>query len=154
MTTPISNKTPFVRTFRKFPTDDKQSLATELTRGWIETANAVNSRVIGIVSTDPGITGKTYFFNGQKFQSIFQLFPISDSNLTISHGISNFSQMAVQSGWFTDGSIWYPLPYVDVTNVTNQVMVTTNATQILVVKGSSAPTISSGFVLLEWLQAS
>jgi hypothetical protein len=154
MTTPVSNKVPYIRNFRKFPTDDKESLATELTRGWIETANAVNQRVIGIISTDPTINGKSYYFNGQKFQAINQLFPISDSSLTITHGISSFSQITIQSGWFTDGTIWYPLPYIDVTNVTNQVKVTTTSTQILVVKGASAPSISSGFVLLEWLQAS
>ena len=153
MSTPVSNKTPYVRTYRKFPEDPK-NLVIELTRGWIETANAINNRVIGIVSTDPTVTGKAYYFNGQKFQSISQLFPISNSSLTINHGISNFSQMVVQTGWFTDGTIWYPLPYVDVTNVTNQVKVSTTSSQILVVKGATAPSISSGFVLLEWLQSS
>lgn len=153
MSNPVGNKMPYLRTLRKFP-NDLETLVTELTRGWIETANCVNDREIGILSTQPTITGKSYFLSSQKLQSLRQLFPISDSSLTISHGISNFSQMSVQTGWFTDGTIWYPLPYVDVTNVTNQVKVSTTSSQIIVVKGATAPSISSGYVLLEWLQVS
>jgi hypothetical protein len=151
MSSSVANKSSMVRSSRKFP-EDPELLTTELTRSWTEIANAINDRVIGLISTSPTITGKQYSYGSKKLGSLWQLFQFSDSSLTINHQINNLNQVVAQSGWFTDGSVWYPLPYVDVLNVTNQVGVSTTSTQIIVAKGTTAPTISSGYVILEWLQ--
>lgn len=55
-------------------------------------------------------------------------------------------------GVFTDGTVYYPLPYVDVVAVNNQVNVVVNATNIVITAGGGAPpSITSGYVILEWL---
>lgn len=150
MSSPIANKSSMVRSYRKFPEDPKL-LITELSRGWVESANAINDRVIGFYNPAPTITGKQYSFNGQVPQSLRQTFTFTGSTTSIAHGLQSITQIVAQYGWFTDGSIWYPLPYVNPV-AANQVGIYTDSTNINIVKGGSAPVITSGTIVLEWLQ--
>jgi hypothetical protein len=154
MITPV-NKTPYLRVQRNFPTDNPQALAVEVDRAYCDTAAKVNARTIGIFPTlSPSVTGEAWFYNeGQKQQTLRQLYTFTAAG-NIAHGI-NFTTIAGISrifGTFTDGTNWYPLPYVDVLSATNQVNVIVDPTNIVITAGAgSPPAITNGFVVLEWL---
>lgn len=152
--TTIANNVPFLRTSRNFPTDP-QELSVENSRSYLDIANAVNTRTIGFFSTNkPSITGEAWYVNSNQKQQTFRQVYTFTSAGNIPHGI-NLSQISAFTaiyGTFTDGSVWYPLPYVNVVAANNQVSVTVNATNIVITAGAgSPPTISSGYVILEWL---
>lgn len=156
MTSNIINISPYLQTSRQYPVDNLPKLEIELSKMTLDVATAVNYRTIGIYDKVTSTTGNLYFndVNPQiKRQSRRILFSFSDSSLTFNHGLSGLTLFPVISGGFTDGTNFYPLPYVDVTNVNNQVMVSITPTQIVITKGAGAPpTITDGILILEFLQ--
>jgi len=152
MSTNIVNQVPFLRTSRNFP-QDAQPLSVEINRSYVDTAEKVNDRVIGIFpTTRPAITGEKWFMGGTHQQTLRQVYPISAAGNT-AHNI-NFAQIYGFTrifGTFTDGTNWYPLPYVDAAAATNQVEIIVTSAQIQITRGAGAPAITKGFVVLEWL---
>jgi len=62
MTANVINQVPYVRTSRQFPFDDVALLAMEINKAYIDIANVVNNRVIGLFPVNrPAITGESYF---------------------------------------------------------------------------------------------
>jgi len=151
----IPNSVAFLRTSREFPEDSRQ-LSIELNRSYLDIAEKVNSRIIGLYSVNKSsITGSSWFISGnRKQQSLRQVYEFSDSSLTINHGlnfssITNFTNI---SGVFYDGTSWQTLPYVDVTSATNQINVRVTSSQIIITKGGgSPPSVSNGLLVLEYL---
>lgn len=154
MSTNVVNQIAYLRTSREFPTDIGD-LTVEINKSYVDTANAINSRTIGIFPVNrPAITGESWFYRAnQKQQTLRQLYTFTSAG-SIDHGI-NVSQIGGFTriyGTFTNGSSWYPLPYVDSTAANNQVSISVTSTQIVITAGGgSPPTITSGFVILEWL---
>jgi hypothetical protein len=150
MTNKIVNIAPFLLTSRKFP-KDPELLETELSKSYLDTANSVNQREIALYAQKPIITGQQWYgsTSGQTQQTLRQIYSFSDSLLTIPHGITNFVGITRVFGTFFDGTMWYPLPYVSPT-ATDQVAVKIGPVNILITKGTTAPAISSGTVVLEW----
>lgn len=161
MTTPSSNGAtnvvnvdPYLRMHWHF-TDDKQ-LFTELARSFNEMAIVTNMRTIGTYPSNlPAITGNEFFIQGgnRKQQSLRQVFSFTATG-SITHNIntSSFGGFTRIYGTFTDGTNFYPLPYVDVSNATNQINVYLSPTEIVISAGAgSPPSVSSGLVVLEWL---
>lgn len=150
----IVNQVPFLRTTRNFP-QEMQPLAVELNRSYVDIAAKVNARTIGLFPTNkPAITGEAWFYNAnEKQQTLRQLYTFTAAG-NIAHGI-NLAQIAGISrifGTFTNGTNWYPLPYVDVVSATNQVNVVITPTNIVIAAGGgSPPSITNGFVVVEWL---
>lgn len=155
MSSNIPNSAPYLRTSRDFP-QDAEALSAELVKSYIDIANCVNARTIGIFPKNkPAITGESFYVSttGQKQQTLRQVYTFSAAG-NIAHGINtaNISGFTKIYGTFTDGSIWYPLPYVDVVAANNQVSVTVTSTNIVITVGGGAPpSITSGLVVLEWL---
>lgn len=155
MTTSTINTAPYLRTIRKFP-EDAKLLATELTRGWIETANCVNQRVIGLLSSsNPTVTGTTYYLSGsnKKQQSLQQIYAFDDLHLSINHGIAANTYILpifISKASFTDGTLSYGLAQT-YPPLAGQVSASVSSTQILIAKGAGAPAITSGLIILEWL---
>lgn len=151
------NQVPYLRTSRGFPEEVKQ-LCQEVSKSYIDVASAVNTRVIGIFPVNrPAITGKTYFINpGRVNQSLRQVYSFTSfptNPLLIPHGI-NFNdvfEFATIYGTAYDGTNYYPLPYVDVVGVTNQISVMITPTNIVITKGATAPNITSGLITVEFL---
>lgn len=153
MTTPNSNQVSFLRTSRTFP-EDSQALSVELDRSYLDIANAVNVRTIGLFTNHkPSNTGEGFFLGKGRQQTSRQVYMFTSSG-SIDHGI-NFLSIAGFTriyGTFTNGTNWYPLPYVDVVNANNQVNVIVTPTNIVITAGGgSPPAITSGFVIIEWL---
>lgn len=157
MSSNVVNQVAYLRTSREFP-QEAQELQVELSKSYIDTANAVNVRTIGIFPSDrPAITGESWFvIQNQKQQSFRQVYTFTAAG-NIAHNIdlTNIGGFTKIYGTFTDGTDWYPLPYVDVVNVTNQINVVVDATNIVITAGAGAPpSITRGYVVLEWLSFS
>lgn len=153
MSSNIVNQVSYLRTTRDFP-EDPQALRIELLKGYIDTANAVNSRTIGLFPVNrPAVSGEEWFLNGpnQRQQGQRQVYSFTTFS-NIAHGltITNLSRFVRIFGAFTDGSVWYPLPFVDPT-AANQVGVKITSTNIVFTAGGGAPAVTSGIVVLEWL---
>lgn len=154
MTTPVQT-TPYLETTKRFP-QEPDLLENVLSKMYVDVANGVNSRVIGIYELSSVITGERWFSNNStnintKRQTQRKVFQFSDASLTFSHGLTGVTAYTRIYGTFTDGTLNYPLPYVNPT-AANQVGVSVSATQVVVTKGGGAPAITSGFVVLEYLQ--
>ena len=154
----LANSVAYLRTSRQFPEEIKQ-LCLEINKSYVDVANAVNSRTIGLFPINvPAITGDQWFSlnsssTGQRNQTLRQVYQFT-SAAPINHGIliNEISGFTRIYGTFTDGTNWYPLPYVDVADATNQINIYVSPTQIVISAGAgSPPSITSGYVVLEWL---
>src|SRR6185369_2240528 len=113
---------PYLITSRRYPTDPTQ-LQNELSKSWIDTANAVNILQIGIYDKFQTNTGQRWFATGdpvdtrQAFRQVYS-FPIaSGTTTTIPHNIpvdvnTQFTHIyGVINGY---SGPYIPLPAVDV----------------------------------------
>lgn len=167
MSTQLSSGTsinmPYLPTSRQFDSDQEQ-LQVTLTKMYNEMSTAVNARTIGIFNTVQVVTGDRYYpiINNdihtpvnqrQSYRKLFILpATAAGATTTIPHGITGI----------TEGAAWYgnattavpdfrPIPYADAALVTNQISLTITATNIIVVNGSTAPNITGGNIILEFL---
>lgn len=147
-------QSPYIRAQRNFPNDSLKTISVEMDRAYIDIADKINSRAIGIFAINFQIvTGEQWYLQGsnKKQQTLRQVYTFSSSS-PIPHGItlSQISGFTKIYGTFTDGTNWYPLPYVDPT-ITNQIGLKVTPLDIVITPGGTAPSISSGIVILEWL---
>lgn len=151
---PSNTNAVFLPTTIQYPKDPNE-LLIRLNKAYEDTATRLNVKQIGIFDLVEFLTGEQWFTTGNpqvKRQTFRIVFEFSDASLVFNHGITGITLCTHIYGGFTDGTIFYPLPYVDVVNVTNQVKVTVSATQVLIVKGATAPAITNGVVILEYLK--
>lgn len=155
MTMNVINRDSYLRTSRNFPFEP-QALSVEINKSYVDIANAVNAKTIGIFPTNSSaVTGETWFLNGpsQKQQTLRQVYTFAAAG-NIAHGLNlaQLSNITRIYGTIYDGTSYYPLPYVDASAANNQVSVKVTGTNIVVTAGGgSPPSISSGIVVLEWL---
>ncbi len=154
MSANIANQVAYLRTTREFP-EELYQLTVEVNKAYVDIANAVNNRTISIYPTNlSAITGNNYYLAGnRRQQSLRRVYEFTSAG-NIVHGIDtvNFSGFTQIYGTFTNGTNWYPLPYVDVTATNNQVSIVVTPTQIQITAGAGTPpTITRGFCILEWL---
>lgn len=153
----VVNRTPYLRTTREFP-EDLHQLTVEVNRCYSDIAQAVNARSIGLFpTTNPAITGNIYYITANRPQYSFRETYIFTSAGPIPHNIDTTRIYGFVSitGMFTDGTSWYPLPYVDVVDVTNQINVIITSSDIVITAGGGMPpSISSGIITLEWISNS
>ncbi len=153
MTTNLQTS-PYLREQRSFPSDNIQALTVEIDRSYVDIAQKMNSRTIGLfASSTATITGESWYITSQRQQTIRKMFTFTAAG-SIAHGIdtSQISGFTRIYGTFTNGTNFYPLPYVDVTAANNQVNVIVTPTNIVIAAGGgSPPAITSGFVIIEWV---
>jgi len=158
VTQPTNNLqfSPYLKAQWQFPYDDLRGLSHQIDISYIDISSKVNARTIGTYATGfPLVTGERWYLTGSSTaqQTLRQVYQFSAAG-NIAHGINvaaitTFTRIY---GVFTDGTVYYPLPYVDVVAVNNQVNVVVNATNIVITAGGGAPpSITSGYVILEWL---
>ena len=167
---PLDVTSPFLPTTRVFPEDISQLLIV-LTNIYSSIAQAVNQREISSFNLNEQLNGQNFYnpaniqIPRQCFRQCFLIGSISPgSSFVISPSASTPTPTDITlgvhmyGGIITDVPDYRPLPYVDVTAVTNQVSVTvtqdsvTLQTTITVKNGSTAPSITSGYLVLEYLK--
>lgn len=152
----ILQQTPYLRVQRNFPTANAQALSIEVDRAYSDTAQKVNARTIGIYPVNKAaVTGDQWFLQGstEKQQSLRQVYSFTATG-NIAHGISWTSVSFISPlsyGTFTDGTNWYGVIYGSSTSIAAQVSFYVTPTNIVVLAGAGAPSITQGFIVLEWL---
>lgn len=149
MSTNVVNRAPFIRTSREIP-EDLHQLTVEVNRAYVDIAEAVNRRTIGLFPTNqPAITGESWFLTSSRQQTLRQIYSIS-SYAPVTHGI-NFSGLTafstIRATGF-DGTNYFPIPFI---NGANTVGIFVSPTQIQFIPTGVVPAIVSGIVILEWL---
>ena len=158
---PSTTQTAYVPTFRNFQVEEDQ-LGLLLQTTYSDLANAVNIKTIGTYDLVETVTGNQFFTpgNAQKkiysFRQCYQLGAIAaGAASTFSHNIAGLVQLTNAYGSvITDVIDYRPVPFADVTNVTNQISIVVTSTQITVTNGATAPAITSGIITLEYLRNS
>lgn len=163
----IINQVPYLRASREFP-DDIYQLTQEVSKSYLEIANAVNSRTIGIFPVNnQAITGDTWFISGsRRQQTLRQVYVFTTPGafpFNILHGIdvlgvSQFSPHCYGS-FYDAADISYGIIYGSSVAIAGQISfyITPNTTtnlrdgNIVLLSGVGAPTISSGIIVLEWI---
>ncbi len=152
----IVNQIAYLRTTRDFP-EELHQLSIECNKAYLDTANAVNSRTIGIFPTNrPAVTGESWFIQGNRRQQTFrQVYTFTSSTtLPIPHGldfngIDYFTRcwggyLDVLGNW--NGIIWTTsIP------IAGQLTFYLTPTLIFFLGGAPAPAIVKGEVILEWM---
>lgn len=152
MSSNFFNATPYLKTTQDFPRDNRD-LSTILTKTYIETAQAINTRTIGHFPTNkPAITGERYFFSSQPNQVIRRVYEF-DAAGNIAHGIpdGDILQFVKGYGSYTDGTNWYGVLFGTSVSIAGLCSFYITDTNIVVDLGAGAPAISSGTIVIEWL---
>lgn len=149
-----SNQYQFLPVTRTFSEDPEQFLI-QITSTYSDISRRLNNREIALYDLLETATGQQWFpttgTNPNRF-GVRKVFSFTGAGLTFNHGISNLVAMTHIYGAFTNGTNFYPLPYVDATAATNQVQVVVTPTQIVITRGAGAPSITSGIIVLEYLK--
>ena len=151
--------TPYLREQRAFPYEEVKDLSRQVDQAYIDIANKVNKRVIGTYAQGfMAVTGESWFLAGtnKRQQTLRQIYPftVSGAITNIPHGIpaNDIVMFTMIYGTATDETNWYPLPYVaSAGTVANQISVVVGPVYIIVTKGASAPAITTGNIVLEWM---
>lgn len=153
MSSNIVNQVAYLRTSREFP-PEVQQLTVEVNKAYVDTANAVNNRIIAIFPTNrPAINGEAWFLVANQRQQGFRQVYSFTTTVNIAHGINTatISQFTRKFGDFTDGTNFYGL--ISGTNVAiaGQISFYVTPTDIIFVIGAGAPALTSGTIVLEWI---
>lgn len=161
MTSNVTNSVPYVRSSRQFPSDLKQ-LSIEVNRSYIDLAYAINNRTIGIFpSNESGATGESWYLsNNQRQQTLRRAYPFgaiaAGAELDIPTGITSFVTFTRIYGTVITNVVDYrPLPYIDPVTLTTGMAILVGTVggiqQIRIILGATAPDVTSGIAVLEYL---
>lgn len=148
-------KSPYLREQRLFPPDDVKSIANELDHAYIDIAQKVNVRTIGIYAINlPVVTGEKWYLAGpsQEQQTLRQIYSFTGAG-NIAHGINfaSISQITKAYGTYTDGPNWYGVIFATSVGLAGQVTFYVTPTNIVVAVDAAAPAVTRGTIVLEWL---
>lgn len=158
----VVNQVAYLRSSREFPKELHQ-LSVEVDKSYLDTANAINVRTIGIFPTNrPAITGEGWYLTrNQKQQSFRQAYIFtSTADIPIGFKVSNIAQFSRLHGVYTIGTNtnWYGLIPATPVAIAGQISfyvfvdVTSTTTDLIrFVVGAGAPALSYGTIVLEWL---
>lgn len=157
MSSNVINQVAFLRTSREFP-EELHQLVVEINKTYLDIANAVNARTIGIFPVNrPAQTGDAWFFTSSRQSSLRQVFAFgaitAGSSINIPYKIFGFNRLiALFGAAITDAPDQRPIPYA-ATNANSNISVRldTANTQIIISVGSGSPNVVSGQVVFEWL---
>lgn len=147
---------PYLKVQWMFPNDEARDLASQLDKAYIDIALKVNQRVIGSYAVNIfSVTGERWYFTGSSTaqQSVRRVYPFTAAG-NIPHELNwaDVSSISPRSyGTFTDGTNWYGCIYASNTAIAGQFSFYVTSTNIVVLAGAGAPTITSGYIVLEYL---
>lgn len=150
------NQNAYLRTSREYPTEIN-ALSQQVDKSYIDIANAVNERIIGLFPTSrPSQTGERWFLTtGDRRQTLRQVYSVSSAT-SFSHNISGLNPTQISRAWgtYTDGTNAYGIVFGTSVAVAGILSFYVTSTQIVFVPGAGAPTLTSGRIILEWLSNS
>ena len=160
MSSPI-NRVPFLRTSRDFP-EEIHELSSEVNRSYVDIANAVNNRTIGIYAINNStFTGNSYFISSIRQQGLRQTYVFTGtSDINIGFKLSSISTIALMYGTYTNtssGSVFGLIPATSVAipgQISFYLAVNASSTTSDVLKfvvDGGAPALNSGIIVLEWI---
>lgn len=148
----VLNTGPFLRASRDFP-EDNQTMRMELIKMYNDLANNMNARTLGQFATGgSSVNGESWFLTGNRQQGQRQVYVFTATG-NIPHGLNipNIPSFTRGFGTFTDGTNWYGIIFGSNTAITGQVSFYIDPTNIIVLAGAGAPSISKGLVVIEWI---
>ena len=154
MSSNVANQVAFLRTSREFP-EELHQLSVELTKSYIDIANVVNNRIIGIFSTNvPAVTGESWFITNNRQQTLRRFFTATTTT-SIAHGLKNtYNNIPYFTriwGQYTDGTNWYGLIPGSTTAITGQISCYLDNNNINFVVDGAAPSVTKLVVVIEWM---
>jgi hypothetical protein len=158
MTVPFNqfHRQPYLKLQWMFPGDEAKNLASQMDKAYLDIASKVNQRVIGSYAVNVwSVTGEKWYFSGSSSaqQSLRGLFPFTAAG-SIPHRLnwSDVSSITPRAyGTFTDGTDWDGCIYASGVPIAGQVTFNVTPTNIVISAGAGAPTIVSGYIVLEYL---
>ena len=153
----MSIQSAYISLFEFFPEDDEQ-LSIKLSDTHTKVATAVNAREIGFyqnaieVPTGQQFSASTGSGQRQTFRKVFYFgAALAGATTTIAHGLSSVVCFTKLTGTVCTASDFRPIPYMSVSAVTAGIELRADATNVYVLNGTTAPAITSGIVILEYL---
>ena len=154
------HRQPYLKVQWQFPNGEAKDLASQMDKAYIDIATKVNQRVIGSYGVNFfSVTGERWYFGGSSSgqQTLRRVYTFTGAG-NIPHGLNwpDVSSISPTSyGTFTDGTNWYGCIYASATvaapSLAGQVIFYVTPTNIVVVADANAPTITSGYIKLEYL---
>lgn len=152
----------FLRTSNIFPRTNVGDLAFEMSKAFIDIANAVNNRTISIFTTNKqSETGESwYYFQNRRKQTLRKLYRFDaiapGTELDIPIDIPSFTEFTrIWGTVVTDIPDYRPLPYVDPVVLTTGMGLLVGpiagVNNVRIILGATAQPVVRGFVVLEWL---
>ncbi len=151
-----SSHSPFLPGQRHFPIENATKLAMELDKAYVDIANRVNDRTIGIFGTGQQLaTGENWFISGQRQSTLRQIYTFTTTS-SIPHGLNltQIDRFTSCYGSFTDGTNWYGIIYGSNTSITGQISFYITPTNIVFASGVGAPSVTKGQIVLTWMSYS
>lgn len=141
-------------------TQNEESLHNQMNEVYQKIARASNAKEIGIYEETEIITGQRFFgatpqTKRSVYRKVFTFGAIlAGGVLNIVHNINGLVSFTSITGTIiTAVPDDRPLPYADAIAVTNQVSVLRNGINLVVTNGATAPNITSGILICEYMKA-
>jgi len=157
-------RSPYLREQRQFPWEDVKSLSNQMDQAYIDIANKVNLRTIGVYAVNNQvITGNKYYIQGstQAQQSLRQIFVFtSTATITTNIDLTQVYQFNQGYGSYTDGTNWYGLIFgtnggsinAQISFYIQPVTIAGRPnSQIVFIVNVNAPPLTYGSITLDWL---
>ena len=158
---PSNTLGPFLATNQTFSEDWKQFLL-QITKFYSDAGMTVNAREIALFDLIELSTGQQWFSTNATdvqikrlgFRQVYSFGAIpSNTPFTIEHGIIGETIFThIYGAAITATPVYLPLPLVDTVNVTNQISLTVDATNINITTGATSVALVSGVIVLEYLK--
>ncbi len=153
MSTNFINQVAYLRTSREFP-EELHQLTVEINKTYVDIANAVNARTIGLYPVNrPAQTGNSFFITKNQKQQAFRQIYSFTTTAPINHTIKvNFpGQFILCNGSYTDGTSTFGLFFASSVAIAGQITFYVTSTQIIFLVGAGAPALTQGLIILEWI---
>jgi hypothetical protein len=156
---PNNSIAPFLPVNQTFSQDWSQFLL-QITKFYSDAGYTINAREIAFFDLIELPTGQQWFNTANTqikrngFRKTYNFSTIAaGATLNIPHGLTNISTFTHIYGTATTVTPTYlPLPYVSTVAAANNVSLTVDNTNIIIINGAAAANISSGIIVLEYLK--
>lgn len=156
---PANSIAPFLQTSIYFP-DDFDEFRVTFLQQFRNLADITNVRQIGIFDLEEFLTGEQWFSptttqqKRQTFRKVFSFGAIAAGvTLSFAHNITGITSTTdYRANVVTVVPDFRIVPYTSATLVTDQIQMTVTSTNIVIINGATAPNITSGIAILEYLK--